>query len=115
MKKQRYTESQILQILKQAEGGIPVADLCREYGMSSASFYKWRSKYGGMDADFYFAHPYASWEREYQCSTSPKTATSPRLQEINTAMERLNNRPRKRLGYKTPNQLFFTSGVALHI
>ena len=50
MKKQRFTENQIMQILKQAEGGIPVADLCREYGMSNASFYKWRSKYGGMDA-----------------------------------------------------------------
>jgi len=36
--------------LKQAEAGTPVADLCREYGMSSASFYQWRSKYGGMDA-----------------------------------------------------------------
>ena len=50
MKKQRFTESQIMQILKQAEGGVPVAELCREHGMSSASFYKWRSKYGGMDA-----------------------------------------------------------------
>lgn len=50
MKKERFTESQIMQILKQAEGGVPVADLCREYGMSTASFYKWRSKYGGMDA-----------------------------------------------------------------
>jgi len=50
MKKQRFTDSQILSILKQAEGGIPVAELCREHGMSAASFYKWRSKYGGMDA-----------------------------------------------------------------
>lgn len=50
MKKQRFTESQIMQILKQAEGGVPVADLCREHEMSSTSFYKWRSKYGGMDA-----------------------------------------------------------------
>ena len=50
MKKQRFTESQIMQILKQAEGGIPVADLCWEHGMGNASFYKWRSKYGGMDA-----------------------------------------------------------------
>lgn len=50
MKKHRFTESQIMQLLKQAEGGIPVADLCREHGISSASFYKWRSKYGGMDA-----------------------------------------------------------------
>ncbi len=43
MKKQRFTESQIMQILKQAEGGIPVADLCREYGMSNASFYTMRT------------------------------------------------------------------------
>ncbi len=50
MKKSRYSDSQILSILKQAEGGIPVPELCREHGMSSATFYKWRSKYGGMDA-----------------------------------------------------------------
>jgi putative transposase len=37
-------------ILKQAEAGSPVSELCREHGMSSATFYKWRSKYGGMDA-----------------------------------------------------------------
>ena len=37
-------------ILKQAESGVPVSELCREHGMSSASFYKWRAKYGGMDA-----------------------------------------------------------------
>ena len=50
MKTSRYTEPQILAILKQAEGGLPVAELCRQHGMSNASFYKWRSKYGGMDA-----------------------------------------------------------------
>ena len=50
MKKSRYSDSQILAILKQAESGIPVPQLCREHGMSSATFYKWRSKYGGMDA-----------------------------------------------------------------
>ena len=50
MKKSRYSDSQIMAILKQAEAGIPVPELCREHGMSSASFYKWRSKYGGMDA-----------------------------------------------------------------
>ena len=49
MKKSRYTDSQILAILKQAEGGTPVPQLCREHGMSSATFYKWRAKYGGMD------------------------------------------------------------------
>jgi putative transposase len=50
MKTSRFRESQIIGILKQAEAGTPVPELCREHGMSSASFYKWRSKYGGMDA-----------------------------------------------------------------
>jgi len=49
MKRSRYSNSQIINILKQAEAGTPVPELCREHGMSSASFYKWRSKYGGMD------------------------------------------------------------------
>lgn len=50
MKTSRFSDSQILAILKQAENGIPVTELCREHGMSSATFYKWRSKFGGMDA-----------------------------------------------------------------
>lgn len=50
MKQSRFTDSQIMAILKQAEAGTPVPQLCREHGMSSASFYKWRAKYGGMDA-----------------------------------------------------------------
>ena len=50
MKKSRFSDSQILAILKQAENGVPVPELCREHGMSSASFYKCRAKYGGMDA-----------------------------------------------------------------
>jgi putative transposase len=50
MKKSQYTDSEIFAILKQAEAGTPVAHLCREHGMSSACFYKWRAKYGGMDA-----------------------------------------------------------------
>ena len=50
MKISRFSEAQIMGILKQADSGVPVAELCREHGMSSASFYKWRSKYGGMDA-----------------------------------------------------------------
>jgi putative transposase len=50
MKKSRYSESNIIAILKQAEAGSTVPDLCREHGMSSATFYKWRTKYGGMDA-----------------------------------------------------------------
>lgn len=50
MRQSRFTDSQILAILKQSEAGASVTDLCREHGMSSASFYKWRSKFGGMDA-----------------------------------------------------------------
>ena len=50
MKTTKRTDAQILAILKQAESGIPVPQLCRENGMSSATFYKWRAKYGGMDA-----------------------------------------------------------------
>ena len=50
MKIGRFNEPQILGILKQAESCVPVAELCREHGMSSASFYKWRAKYGGLDA-----------------------------------------------------------------
>tara|TARA_R100001143_G_scaffold10469_1_gene12201 strand:+ start:67 stop:333 length:267 start_codon:yes stop_codon:yes gene_type:complete len=50
MKKSRFTDSQILAVLKQADAGVPVPELCREHGMSSATFYKWRAKFGGMDA-----------------------------------------------------------------
>ena len=50
MKTSKFTDSQIMSILKQAESGTPVATLCREHGMSSAQFYKWRAKFGGMDA-----------------------------------------------------------------
>ena len=49
MRKSRYTDSQILAILKQAEAGTPLPALCREHDMSSVTFYKWRAKYGGMD------------------------------------------------------------------
>lgn len=49
MKKSRFSDSAIMAILKQAEAGSTVPELCREHGMSSAAFYKWRTKYGGMD------------------------------------------------------------------
>ena len=49
MKISKFTDSQIMSILKQAESGTPVATLCREHGMSNATFYKWRARYGGMD------------------------------------------------------------------
>jgi len=50
MKRSKFSDSQIMAILNQAEAGAPVPELCREHGMSSATFYKWRTKYGGMDA-----------------------------------------------------------------
>ncbi|HVC49026.1 MAG TPA: IS30 family transposase [Burkholderiales bacterium] len=77
-----------------------------------------------LKADFYFAHPYASWERGTNENTNglirqyfskERDFTTITQQEIDMAMERLNNRPRKRLGYQTPNQVFFKSGVALRI
>ena len=49
MRKSRFTDSQIMAVLKRAEAGEAVAELCREAGVSTATFYKWRSKFGGMD------------------------------------------------------------------
>ena len=49
IKKSKYSDAQIMAIFVQAENGVPVADLCREHGMSTVSFDKWRSKYGGME------------------------------------------------------------------
>lgn len=50
MKTSRFSDSQIMAILKEAEAGVPLAELCRSHGMSTATFYKWRAKFGGMDA-----------------------------------------------------------------
>jgi len=50
MKKSRFTETQIVAVLKQHEAGVSVADLCREHGITNATFYNWKAKYGGMDA-----------------------------------------------------------------
>ena len=49
MRSSKFSESQIVSILKQQDAGLKVADICREHGISSATFYKWRSKYGGLD------------------------------------------------------------------
>lgn len=49
MKKSKFSDSQIIDTLKRAESGVAVPDLCRDVGISSATFYKWRAKYGGMD------------------------------------------------------------------
>lgn len=50
MKKSRFSESQIVSILKQADAGMPAKDVCRQAGISLATYYQWKSKYGGMDA-----------------------------------------------------------------
>ena len=49
MKRSRFTEEQIIGILREQEAGVPVADLCRTHGLSSPTFYKWKAKYGGLD------------------------------------------------------------------
>ena len=49
MKRKKYSEHQIVKILKEAETGVPVAELSRQYGFSQSAFYKWKAKYGGMD------------------------------------------------------------------
>jgi len=50
MKKTRFTETQIISILKEADAGVPVKDICRQHGISDATYYNWKSKYGGMEA-----------------------------------------------------------------
>jgi len=50
MKRSKFTERQIIKILKEAESGVPIGDLCRQYGFSKSSYYKWKAKYSGMDA-----------------------------------------------------------------
>jgi putative transposase len=48
MKKVRYSEDQIIGVLKEAEAGMPIAELCRKHGISDATYYNWKAKYGGM-------------------------------------------------------------------
>lgn len=50
MKKSKFTETQILSILKETEAGLPVKEVCRKHGISSACYYQWKSKYGGLSA-----------------------------------------------------------------
>ena len=86
MKKSRYPESQIIQILKEAEASIPVPELCCKYGMSSASFYKWRSKYGSM----YVAHMNRLKELEQENARLKKTYAEEKLKAeiISEALEK---------------------------
>ena len=50
MKKSKFSESQIVAVLKQGDAGVPIKDVCRQTGISSATYYEWKSKYGGMEA-----------------------------------------------------------------
>ena len=50
MKRTRFTETQIVAVLKEVDGGVPVKDVCRKHGISDATYYNWKSKYGGMEA-----------------------------------------------------------------
>lgn len=69
MKKSRYTEEQIIGILKQAEAGISIKDLCRKGGFSDATFYKWRTRFGGLEV--------AGWPTRSGCvSWSRRTPSS---------------------------------------
>lgn len=51
MKKSRFTEEQIVGVLKEAEAGVPVAELCRRLGISNVTFYRWKAKYGGLEVN----------------------------------------------------------------
>lgn len=50
MKSSKFTETQVVSILKQADAGVPVKDICRQAGISAATYYAWKAKYGGLDA-----------------------------------------------------------------
>ena len=49
MKQSKFTDSQVIEALKRVEGNVPVPNICREYGISTATFYEWRAQYGGLD------------------------------------------------------------------
>jgi len=73
MKRSRYTEEQIIGILKEQEAGTPVAELCRKDGMSDATFYAWKSKYGGLEVSE--AKGLRALEHRSRASASPASST----------------------------------------
>jgi len=83
MKTSRFSDAQLIAILKQAESGSPVPELCREPSISSATFYKWRAKFGGMDASLMLASK----------SSRRKTAAARRCMPRSTSKPRSSPRP----------------------
>ena len=79
MKRSRFTDSQIITIFKQAEAGVPVPELCRKHGISSARFYKWRSKCGRMDAAMMGRLKELEEENLRLKKCTPKRVSSPKL------------------------------------
>ena len=78
MKNGRFSDTQIMGVLKQAESGVPDSEFCHEHGMSSTSFYKWRAKSGGMDASIVSQSPDRKLEprKEVHC-VEPEGARRP--------------------------------------
>ena len=77
MKKSRFTDSQIIEALKRAEAGLAVPELCRELGISNATFYKWRAKFGGMDASLMARMKELEEENRRLRKTPAATQTAP--------------------------------------
>jgi hypothetical protein len=83
MRKRRFTEQQIIGFLKQAESGLPVKDICRQGGFNEPTFYKWRARYGGMEADearwscpcMSSVRPMRQLRRLASCSMTTRAAT----------------------------------------
>lgn len=79
MKTSRFSDSQIMAIPKQAEAGIPAPELCREHGISSDTFYKWRIKFGSMDASLMARLRELEEENRRLKKCTPKSASKPKL------------------------------------
>ena len=81
MSKSRFTKTQLVSILKEAENGVPVIELCRQHGISSATYYKWKSKYGGLEASDLKLHRELEAEKKnlYLINNRHGTLTARRL------------------------------------
>jgi transposase-like protein len=76
MRKVRFTEEQIISILKQSEGGLPTKEICRQHGISHATFHAWRKKFRGMEVgDAKCLHP-VEWVREWDEGEMSRSSTS---------------------------------------